>query len=417
MPRMRTGAVVRKDNHYAVRITVCSNPRIRPWFHFEPAVGKTEARAKAKLLSQQALDGTLPYLQDILKHKQGNVFVLEKGVPSDGSGGETVHRYSERWLDDPERMAMSSWSDMESIVRNYVRTMLVSQGEQRVPLGTVPMAKVTQENMKEIVLALDQAARDGKMAEKTARNIWSVFTQMFADALSAKDPKLVCLKSNPCAGVRGPNDGIKKAKQYLFPAEFLQQMACTAIDLEDRQRDAVAVYTYMRKSEMKALEADAVNLDRRIIHVHQAMVKGKVKELKGRYARRIPIDPEILPVLRAVLARHPHGRLFNFQGRKAADKLRLHLKLAGVTREELFASSKTRKNVTWHDLRATGITWAAMRGDDLAKDHAARGPPELRNDEGLPARGGEPSRRGLRGSVPPASAGAVPGIRNARDGA
>ena len=95
--------------------------------------------------------------------------------------------------------------------------------------------------------------------------------------------------------------------------------------------------------------------------------EGNVKELKGRYARRIPMELEIAPVFRAVLARHPKGRLFNFEGRKAADKLRLHLKLAGVTREELFRGTKTRKNMTSHDLRATGITWAAMRGDDLAK--------------------------------------------------
>jgi integrase len=45
-------------------------------------------------------------------------------------------------------------------------------------------------------------------------------------------------------------------------------------------------------------------------------------------------------------------------------KLRHYLKRAGVERAELFASDETRKAITLHDLRATGITWMAVRGDE-----------------------------------------------------
>jgi hypothetical protein len=44
--------------------------------------------------------------------------------------------------------------------------------------------------------------------------------------------------------------------------------------------------------------------------------------------------------------------------------LRQHLQAAQVTRTELFESDARRKHVTFHDLRATGITWCAVRGDD-----------------------------------------------------
>ncbi len=44
--------------------------------------------------------------------------------------------------------------------------------------------------------------------------------------------------------------------------------------------------------------------------------------------------------------------------------LRRHLRLAGVTRAELFANDKTRKHLTFHDLKATAITWMAIRGDN-----------------------------------------------------
>ncbi|WP_437754961.1 hypothetical protein [Sorangium sp. So ce1389] len=45
-------------------------------------------------------------------------------------------------------------------------------------------------------------------------------------------------------------------------------------------------------------------------------------------------------------------------------RLREHLERAGVTRPDLFASDRTRKQLTFYDLRATGIPWMAVRGDD-----------------------------------------------------
>ena len=48
-------------------------------------------------------------------------------------------------------------------------------------------------------------------------------------------------------------------------------------------------------------------------------------------------------------------------------RLRQYLEWAGVTRAELFASDQTRKQITFHDLRATGITWMAIRGDEPLK--------------------------------------------------
>ena len=54
--------------------------------------------------------------------------------------------------------------------------------------------------------------------------------------------------------------------------------------------------------------------------------------------------------------------------RKLSRQLKRCLALAGVERPALFAiNDPTRKAITFHDLRATGITWAAVRGDDPLK--------------------------------------------------
>ena len=43
---------------------------------------------------------------------------------------------------------------------------------------------------------------------------------------------------------------------------------------------------------------------------------------------------------------------------------RAYLALADCKRPELFSDTAHRKQITFRDLRATGITWMAMRGDD-----------------------------------------------------
>jgi integrase len=53
--------------------------------------------------------------------------------------------------------------------------------------------------------------------------------------------------------------------------------------------------------------------------------------------------------------------------RDLARGLRRWLTKAGVTRRELHASTRTTRAVRFHDLRASGITWMATRGDDPLK--------------------------------------------------
>jgi hypothetical protein len=53
-------------------------------------------------------------------------------------------------------------------------------------------------------------------------------------------------------------------------------------------------------------------------------------------------------------------------GNVSARNLRTDLETAGITRAELFANDATQEWVTFYELRATGITWRAMRSDAAA---------------------------------------------------
>jgi hypothetical protein len=82
----------------------------------------------------------------------------------------------------------------------------------------------------------------------------------------------------------------------------------------------------------------------------------------------VPIERGLLPLLQTMHKESGGvGRVVSVRvtDRKLSRQLRRCLRLAAVTRPELHATrDATRKAMTFHDLRATGITWCAVRGDD-----------------------------------------------------
>src|SRR5438105_532827 len=94
-----------------------------------------------------------------------------------------------------------------------------------------------------------------------------------------------------------------------------------------------------------------------------------VKTPKSGLARNVGIESNLLPLLGAM-----HGEATG-EGRvlpRPSDRdlsrgLKRWLKKAGITRRQLFEETETTHGLTFHDLRATGITWLAVRGDPHAR--------------------------------------------------
>jgi hypothetical protein len=80
-------------------------------------------------------------------------------------------------------------------------------------------------------------------------------------------------------------------------------------------------------------------------------------------------------------------------------KLKVYLRRVGIERADLFTSDETRKAITHHDLRATGITWCAVRGDDALKIKQRAGHASFSTTEGY-IREAENMRRRLRRRLP-----------------
>lgn len=129
---------------------------------------------------------------------------------------------------------------------------------------------------------------------------------------------------------------------------------------------AIATYTFLRPGKLEALRWEDLDLDHGVIHVQRA-VERRTKAIKGtksKHARRFRIEPALLLLL-DVLRQEGEGvgRVVPVPG-DLARTFRSCLERAGVSRLELFEATPTRQAITFRDLRATGITWQAVRGDE-----------------------------------------------------
>ena len=387
--RPATGSIVwadpeTKTQPIGVRVTKASGKR--KLVRFEPSTTPDDAIALAPVLAEQA------------RHAVGE------------HEGETVAEYAKRWCEWREGRGFGCVADDRARLLCHVFPLIGMRG----------IADIQRDDLKHLVQALDVKARagfyrtaDGKrrpFAWKTAVHAWTVVRAMFRDACGAKRPDLCVRDDNPAAGITGPDTGVRKAKAYLWPSEFMALVSSPSVPVRWRRLIALAVCTYARAGELAALEWGDVDLEHGTIHVHRAKSsKGdrSLKATKTDVARRIPIEPSLMPLLRAMHAEAkgkndaPRGALVCLPASgQLSVKLKVYLRRAGIDRADLFTSDETRKAITFHDLRATGITWCAVRGDDALKIKQRAGHASFSTTEGY-IREAENMRAGF-GAVFPA---------------
>ncbi len=160
----------------------------------------------------------------------------------------------------------------------------------------------TRDDFRQLSVQLDAKVQAGDMSWKTAVNVWSTATKMADDAAESKLDSIKCRNDNPATGVRGPDRGEKTAKQYLFPSEFLQFIHCDTVPVKWRRVVAIAVYTYVRAGELRALTWDDVNIERGILSITKATDRttGGLKSTKTKSPRLLPIEPALLPLLKTM---------------------------------------------------------------------------------------------------------------------
>jgi integrase len=135
----------------------------------------------------------------------------------------------------------------------------------------------------------------------------------------------------------------------------------------------LAVYTYTRDAELRVLEFGRdVDIEHGVLAITCAYNRREPGETKGTKTdtpRRFAVESNLLPLLHALHAeKDGKGLVLKLPSERAmARNFRRWLWKANVCRAALHESTPTSKNITWHELSATGATWMAVRGDDPLK--------------------------------------------------
>ncbi len=192
-------------------------------------------------------------------------------------GTATLADYSDKWL--AERFAKGLSSAPED-KRRLAKHILPD-------LGPLDVRTVTREDLIGFVDRLDWKVRASTLGAKTALHVWSNVRALFREASSSKRRELRVREDNPAIGVRGPDRGVTKARQYLYPSELLALVSCERVPLRWRRIFALGAYTYARTGELAALRWEDVDLEHGVIHIHRAIDRvrtpGRVKPTKRTF--------------------------------------------------------------------------------------------------------------------------------------
>lgn len=372
--RPATGSIKWRAGQWWARVTLPNGSR--PWVDLDPNILRDDvagAKACAAQVSADARNPEAPRVKARVK--------------------ETVGEFAGRWLADREGRVKSLRSDRARL-RDHVLSLI----------GTDDVRAIGRERIELVRDDLDRKIARAELSWKTAANVWTCVTSLFDDAVNAKRRELRVREDNPCRDVKPPDRGAKKQKQFLWPSEAVQLFECRRVPLRWRRAVAVAIYTFARDGELRALEWSDVDLAHGTISITRAYNQNtkRVEQTKTGDTRRFTIEPALLPLLEAmhreaggkghVLSLAPQGNM--------ARKLRLYLKRAGVTRPELLEASPTRKPMTAHDLRATGLTWLAVRGDEPLRIMQRAGHASFGTTQGY-IRTAEAIRQGFGEPFPP----------------
>ena len=298
--------------------------------------------------------------EDVAAAKAGALAVavdVEVTAATD-SPRETVNDYAKRWLADREGR-VNSIRDDRGRLTHHVLTIL----------GPKDASTFDRDDVERVRDDLDRKIVRGDLSWKTAANCWTLLTSLCGDMVNAKKRALRTRDDNPCKDVRAPERGADKAKQFLFPSEFLKFVECERVPLRWRRAVALAIYTATRDAELRCLRWDGGDVDMAhgVLSITRTFNRrtGKVGPTKTGETRRFGVEANLLPLLQVMhKAAKGKGLVAHLASERAmARNLRRWLWKAGVRRPELHEATPTRKQITWHDLRATGATWMAVRGD------------------------------------------------------
>ncbi len=351
MSRKRSGTVIRlPDGRFQAILTLDDGARKRLPI-FPKGTSLAMAQEKAKGWAERARELGLTSAQP--------------RQPKAVTTGTTVADYIDAVFERRVARGLRRQDNERARLKNHVEPVLAARKVEH-------FVDVSPKDCRAVVEALDAKINAGTMGGATARCTWHLWKQICKESCGSKIEALRIRDDNPTADVQGPEKVAKKARQWLYPEELEQLLACDMVPVRWRRMYALAVYLCLRAGELGALDCAAVDLTRGRVRIDKAIQRedGELGTTKTGDVRDLAVPPTILPLLHAMVDEAGgSGRLLALPPfEDLAETLRKHVKRAGIDRAELFASTDSSIPLRFHDLRATGISHLAMLPELTAFD-------------------------------------------------
>jgi integrase len=375
-PRKRVGTLEPyKDaagkTQYRGRIRLADGTRHR--FDVPPQFGYSEERARECVASiQEAEDRDGKILAKIRASKIARSPKVV-GAPAVGSATETCDAWYERFMAF-RRAEVGSVDDDKWRWTKWVSPHL----------GPKPIRDVSQDDIENVrdalnvaVLAYESSGNakgEGRLAPKTAQNVWTAVTTAFKYASTRKGPRELRVREdrgNPCLGIPPPRDGASKSRHWLRPGEILAVVSSPVVPRPWREAITIGCYLHLRPGELHELRVKDLDLVAGEVRICRAFDERKkvVKAPKTQEGiRTVTIPLPLMPLLERI------AREGGAEDRVApvvaeteeyfrAGLFRTYLKAAGVGRAELYVETPTHLMIDFRSLRDSGITWRFLGGE------------------------------------------------------
>jgi integrase len=179
-------------------------------------------------------------------------------------------------------------------------------------LGRKAIRDVTPDDIENIRDALTAAVLayeaggsvklEGRLAPKSAQNVWASLTTPFKYASTRKGPRELRVREdrgNPCFGIPPPRDGSSKHRHWCRPGEIVAVLESAAVPQEWREAIAIGCYLHLRPGELHELRVADLDLDTGEVRICRAFDEREnvVKAPKtSEGIRHVTVPPTELPL-------------------------------------------------------------------------------------------------------------------------
>ena len=260
---------------------------------------------------------------------------------------ETVGEWAERWLKSRTGLAVRTSELYAHLLAQHI-----------IPaLGTFTLVDLSPEDVRTWYAGI--AAEHPSTAAKAYRLLSSVMSRAVDDGTISRSPCRIPGAGNEAAAPR--------------PLATLDEVKALTAAMPEHLRIIVplAVWCQLRRGEILGLQRQDFGLDKGVLRVTRTrttMMNGGVvvKEPKTAAGRRtIAIPPPVIPAIEDHLRRYVRAEpaAWVVVGEKGGPLQATHLQVVW----QHARTSLDRPDLHFHDLRHTGLTWAAMAGATTAE--------------------------------------------------